>query len=177
MTSMISANSSIGSRFDPITSIGIYLDAPGYDQTTFALLEQAEEPLEQAFPGTPWEAIDSTATKVRTLPFPLPVLGRLISTPSDSQAVRLAAAIGTAYSRSHLLVIRPGGAKPGRDSVARFEESAIFVLVECASGRTVFRRELKVGGQSGGRSSAQAAWAEEAWQRFVKAWKERPEGR
>jgi len=171
-----SAESSKKSQDQKITSIGIYLDSPDYDQAAFALLEQAEEAMEQGFPGTPWEAIDSASPKIKTLPSPLPTLAGLTSPKPDSQSIRLAQAIGSTFSKSHILLIHRGGARAEKDSSKTFSDRSSFSLVECGTGHTTFLQEIQATGQRG-KLSAESAWAKDAWDLFLKSWKARPSGK
>lgn len=171
-----SADSPQKSQDQKITSIGIYLDSPEYDQAAFALLEQAEDAMEQAFPGTPWEAIDSASPKVKSLPSPLPALAGLTSPKPDSQSIRLARSIGSTFSKSHILLIHRGGTRAEKDSSKTFSDRSSFSLVECPTGRTTFLQEIQSTGQRG-KLSAESAWAKDAWSLFVKSWKARPSGK
>ncbi|MEN9353046.1 MAG: hypothetical protein RL318_371 [Fibrobacterota bacterium] len=158
------------SQKEKISAIGIYLDSPDYDQSAFALLEQAEEVMESAFPSVPWEAIDSSSPKTKSLPAPLPVLGSLTLPTPDGQAKVLAKAIGTSFGKSHLLLIRRGGTRAQRDSSASFSDRSSFTLLECQTGKVIFRQDSQATGQRG-KTSAETAWARGVWADFLKGWK------
>lgn len=168
-----SADPAKKSQDQKINAIGIYLDSPNYDQAAFALLEQAEDAMEQAFPGMPWEAIDSASPKVKTLPSPLPVLAKLTAPKPDSHAILLARSIGSTFAKSHILLIHRGGTRAERDSSKSFSDRSSFSLVECSTGHTVFLQEFQATGQRG-KLSAESAWAKDAWSLFLKSWKARP---
>ena len=165
-----SAISSEKVQKETIKSIGLYLDSPEYDQSAFALLEQAEESMEAAFPTIPWEAIDSASPKTKRLPAPLHVLGSLSSPAPDTSATQLLKAIGADFEKSHLLVIRRGGTRAERDSSASFQDRASFTLLNCATGKLILRQDIQSTGTRG-KTSAETAWAKGAWKDFLKGWK------
>ncbi len=164
-------NASSGQK-KPITSVGIYLDVPDYSQSAFALMEEAEDAMEEAFPGLAWLTIDSSDTKARKLPYALPALGRLAKNAPDSQAVTMGAATCKIYECSHLLLIQPGGHRAARDSSPEFADKASFTLIEASTGRPRFKHHLASNqGTKTSKLSAESAWAQNAWAGFVKAWK------
>lgn len=157
-----------------ITSIGIYLDVPDYDQSAFALMEQAEEAMQEAFPGIPWQTIDSSSTKALTLPAALPLLGSLTQAKPDSQAIQLGLTASKAYGYSHLLLIQRGGTRAPRDSSAQFGDAATFTLLEASNSTAQFSHSLHSIGQRAAKNSAETAWAQGTWKGFVNAWKTKP---
>lgn len=166
-----SADSQAKSHDKQITSIGIYLDVPEYDQSAFALMEQTEEAMQEAFPGIPWQTIDSSGTKAQTLPASLPTLGKLTQTKPDSQALRMGLATSRTYGYSHLLLIQRGGTRAARDSSQEFGDAATFTLIEASHNQLQFQHSLRSVGRKAAKSSAEASWAQSAWKGFVSAWK------
>lgn len=170
---MNSAEVQKNSQEKPITSIGIYLDVPEYDQSAFALMEQTEEAMQEAFPGISWQTIDSSGTKAQTLPAPLPILGKLTQTKPDSQAIRMGTATAKAYGYSHLLLIQRGGTRAVRDSSPEFGDAATFTLIEANHSAKQFQHSQQSVGRKAAKNSAEASWAQNAWKGFVSAWKTR----
>lgn len=169
-----SAENSGKSQVSEITSVGIYLDVPDYDQSAFALMEKAEEAMEEAFPGISWQTVDSAGTKALSLPAPLPLLGQLTRTKPDSQALALGRAASRTYGYSHLLLIQRGGAKATRDSSPEFSDAATFTLLDATASAPLFRHTQRSVGRKAAKSSAEAAWAQDAWKGFVSAWRSKP---
>lgn len=175
MNLLNSADSQVSNQDNKVTSIGIYLDVPEYDQSAFALMEQTEDAMQDAFPDIPWQTIDSTGTKARTLPAPLPLLGKLTQAKPDSQVHHMGKATAKAYGYSHLLLIQRGGTRAARDSSPEFGDAATFTLIEANDGRLLFQHNLRSVGRKAAKNSAEAAWAQSAWKGFVNAWKTKPQ--
>lgn len=157
-----------------IKSIGMYLDQAEYDASAFALIEQAEDAMQGTFPGIPWQTIDSSDRKAAALPFPLSRLGDLTQAHPDSQALRMGRATCAAYGCSHLLLIHREVAGSARDSSPEFGSASTFALVDAETGKVVLKHAQRNKGQRGAKSSAETAWARNAWDAFAKAWKTRP---
>ncbi len=145
--------------------LGLMLDVPAYDQAGFALLEQGGDALEELFPGSTWESLDSSLPAA-IRPGRQDSLASLGDTGADRAA--RATALGRELDRTHILVLRRGGTRAEHDSSTSFQDSVSFTLWETSSGSLLLHQSFRL---KAGRSklSAESEWAREAWKRFAKA--------
>jgi len=155
----------------PDDRLGVYLDVPEADQVSFALMEEGGDALEALFPQSAWSLIDSTPITVGKLGgLGFAALGRLGDTAGPDEAARReqATTLGKRLGFTHILVLRKGGFKAGRDSVAAFSDQAVFTLRETATGTGLLHEQGSFSAARGKRS-AESQWAKDAWGRFSKS--------
>ena len=168
---LIASASSWNGTLRPDDRLGVYLDVPEADQASFALMEEGGDALEALFPQAAWALIDSTPTTIKRLGgLGFAALGRLGDTAGSDEAARReqATALGKRLGFTHILVLRKGGFKAGRDSIAAFSDQAVFTLRETATGTGVLREQGSFSAARG-KHSAESQWAKDAWGRFSKS--------